>query len=43
VGVDRIRQFAMDADQAAYERAVADYAGLDRVELRRIALELLSG
>lgn len=43
VGVDRIRQFAMDADRAAYERAVADYAGLDRVELRRIALELLSG
>ena len=43
VGIDQIRRLAMDADKAAYERAVADYAGLDRVELRRIALDVLSG
>jgi predicted ATPase/DNA-binding SARP family transcriptional activator len=42
-GADRIRRLAVDADPAAYERAVADYAGLDRVELRRVALDLLSG
>jgi hypothetical protein len=42
-GGDRIRQLAVETDRAAYERAVADYAGLDRVELRRIALGLLSG
>ncbi|MBB5889246.1 hypothetical protein BJ998_000442 [Kutzneria kofuensis] len=43
VDIDQIRRLAMDADRAAYEQAVADYAGLDRVELRRIALDVLSG
>jgi predicted ATPase/DNA-binding SARP family transcriptional activator len=43
VGIDRMRQMATDADRAGYEQAVADYAGLANDELRRVALDLLSG
>jgi len=43
VGIDRMRQVATDADRAGYEQAVADCAGLTNDELRRVALDLLSG
>jgi predicted ATPase/tetratricopeptide (TPR) repeat protein len=43
LGIDQVRRLASDADETAYERATAAYAGLGRSDLRRIALDVLSG